>query len=336
MKTFQKKALSLLCCLGFLSVGIWGQAGAAFACDVLVVSSYHEAFFRTQEINEGIEEVLGAECDLSYLYLEALTELAGVEAKAQNAVLQYQELRPDGVIAVGEEAQEFFVVPRLQGKVDTPVMFNNIFFPELYNYPSENVSGIRLHWPVEDAILFTQQLVPDLKTVGFLFADEPSGRAVIEQITREQDQYPVDALTPIAVKTAEEAVAQAAALKDQCDALYVGPMSLLLSTADQPLGTHHLLMSAIARSFEKPTLTNLQHYLEAGLLCGVKDFGQEQGQVSAEMLHKAMSGTPMSELSIAENEFGQRILNKTTLKDMGITPSRRVLTGTEIVETIAD
>jgi hypothetical protein len=52
------------------------------------------------------------------------------------------------------------------------------------------------------------------------------------------------------------------------------------------------------------------------------------------MLQKAMSGTPLADLPITQNQFGQRIVNKTTLKELGITPSRQVLTGVEIVETI--
>jgi hypothetical protein len=55
-------------------------------------------------------------------------------------------------------------------------------------------------------------------------------------------------------------------------------------------------------------------YFEAGFLCTVRDFGHEQGQVAAEMLQKAMSGTPLTELPITQNQFGQRILNKTVLK----------------------
>jgi ABC-type uncharacterized transport system substrate-binding protein len=314
-------------------MGIWGHADAADACKVLVVSAYHESFFRAEEINEGIEEVLGTECALTYFYLDGLTDPAGVEAKAQDLYSQYLELQPDGVIAMGEEAQSAFVVPYLQDKVEIPVMFNSIFVPELYNYPSSNVSGIRVHWPIEDAIRFTQQLVPDIKSVGFLFADELAAYAVIEQISRESDSYPVSILEPVAVKTAEEAVEQAARLKNQCDALYIGPMSMLTRISGDAFSSETLLFSAIRKAFGKPTFATLLSYVEAGLLCGVRDFGQEQGQVAAEMLQQAMSGTPISELPVVENQFGQRILNKTVLKELGITtPSRQLLTGVNIVE----
>lgn len=312
-------------------LGTWGYADA---CKVLVVSAYHESFFRVPEINEGIEDVLGADCALTYVYLDALTEPKGVETKAQEAYLQYQAIQPDGVIAMGEEAQAFFVVPYLRDKVETPVMFNSINFPEIYEYPASNVSGISIHWPIEDSILFIRQLVPEITTIGVLFADEPAVYALIEQISREQGTYSATVLDPVVVKTAEEAVEQAAVLKAQCDALYIGPISSLLGSAGEALSSEKLLFSAIRKSFGKGTLTNVGFYVEAGLLSGVQDFGQEQGQVAAEMLQKAMSGTPLTELPITQNQFAQRMLNKTVLKEMNITPSRQVLTGVEIMETL--
>ncbi len=330
----KKNVIRTVVVILMVGVASLARVGETAACKVLVVNSYHEKFFRTLEIHEGIQEVLKGKCELTYVYMNALTDPANVEAKAKEALEQYQAIQPDGVIAVGEEAQALVVKPHLSNKVDTPVMFNNIFFPEIYNYPTSNVSGIRLHWPVKDALLFVKQLVPSVKTVGLLFADEKSGHAVIEQISREKDTYPIQVLDPVVVKTAEEAVEQAAKLKDRCNALYLGPLSMLPGTAPKALSTEKLLFAAIKKAFGEATLTNLEYFVEAGLLCAVKDFGQEQGKVAAEMLQKAMSGTPVKELPIVKNQYGQRVLNKTVLKEMGIAPSRKLLTGAEIVETM--
>jgi ABC-type uncharacterized transport system substrate-binding protein len=333
MNSYMKRVIMMTAIAASLFMGIGGSVSAADAYNVMVVSSYHDSFPYTLEVNEGIEEVLGAECALTYVYLDVLTDPQGVEAKAQEAFRQYQTLQPDGVIALGDDAQALFVVPYLREKVETPVMFCGIFFPEAYDYPASNVSGIIVRAPIEDAIVFAQQLVPEIATIGFLFGDEPSSHAVIEQISREKDSYPVTVVDPVMVTTPEEAVEQTTALKDQCDALYIGPISSPVSTTSGPLASETLLFTAIREAFGKATFTNLQHYIEAGLLCGVKEFPQEQGQVAAEMLQKTMSGTPVSELPITQSQFGQRILNKTVLKEMGIAPSRQVLTGVEIIET---
>jgi ABC-type uncharacterized transport system substrate-binding protein len=178
-------------------MGIWGHADA---CKVLVVSSYHESFFDTHLVKASIAEVLGAECAVTYWFLESLTDPSGVEAKGQEAYRQYQAMQPDGVIAIGDEAQSAFVVPYLREKVKTPVMFAAIPSPEKFGYPAANVSGISLHEPIGDTIVFAQQLVPEIATVGLLFADEPPAHNVIKQIDSERDTYPVTLLEPVIAK----------------------------------------------------------------------------------------------------------------------------------------
>ena len=332
MNIYVRRAVMMAVIAISVFMGIWGHADAADACKVLVVSSYHESFFDTPNTNASIEEVLGAECTMTYLYLEALTDPSGADTKAQEIFAHYQTMQPDGVIAVGEQAQEAFVVPYLREKVKTPVIFCGIPSPEKFDYPAANVSGCSLHEPIGDAIVFAQQLVPEIATVGLLFADEPPAHNVIKQIASERDTYPVTLLDPVVVTTAEEAVEQAAVLKDQCDALFIGPITKVVGAANANFASEQVLFAAIRQAFGKATFTVFSPYIEAGLLCGVGRVVEEPGLVAAEMLQKAMSGTPFAELPITQNQFGQRFLNKTVLKELGITPSRQLLTGTEIVE----
>ena len=313
-------------------MGIWGYASTVAACKVLVVSSYHESFFDDPVMKASTKEGLGPACAVTYLYLEAFTDPSGVDAKAREVFAHYQAMQPDGVIAVGEQAQEAFVVPYLREKVKTPVMFCGLPSPEKFGYPAANVSGISLHEPVGDAIVFAQQLVPEIATVGLLFADEPPAHNVIKQITSERDTYPVTLLEPVVAATAEEAVEQAAALKDQCDALLIGPISKVVSADNADFPSEQVLFAAIRQAFGKATFALLLTYVEAGLLGGVGRVEEEHSLVAAEMLQKAMSGTPFAELPIRQEQFGQRVVNKTVLKELGITPSRQLLMGVEIVE----
>jgi ABC-type uncharacterized transport system substrate-binding protein len=313
-------------------MGIWGHADVADACKVLVVSTYHESFFDVPVMKASIEEGLGPACAVTYRYLEALTDPSGVDAKAGEVFAHYQAMQPDGVIAVGEAAQEAFVVPYLREKVKTPVMFCGIPSPEKFGYPAANVSGVSLHEPINDAIVFAQQLVPEIATVGLLFADEPPAHNVIKQIASERDTYPVTLLEPVVATTAEEAVEQAAALKDQCDALLIGPISKVVGAASADFPSEQVLFAAIRQAFGKATFALLPAYVEAGLLGGVGRVAEEPGLVAGEMLQKAMSGTPFAELPIRQEQLGKRILNKTVVKELGITPPRRLLTGTELVE----
>jgi ABC-type uncharacterized transport system substrate-binding protein len=332
MNIYARNIITMAIMASSVFMGIWGHADAADACKVLVVSTYSESFFDTPNTNASIEKGLGSACAVTYWYLDALANPSGVDAKAREAFAQYQTMQPDGVIAVGEEAQSAFVVPYLREKVKTPVMFCGVPSPERFGYPAANVSGTSLHEPIGDAIVFAQQLVPKIATVGLLFADEPPAHNVIKQIASERDTYPVKLLDPVVVTTAEEAVKQAAALKDRCDALFIGPITKVVSVNNAAFTSEQLLFAAIRPAFGKATFTLMPAYVRAGILCGVGRVAEEPGLVAGEMLKKAMSGTPVAELPITQNQFGQRFVNKTVVKELGITPSRQMLTGVEIVE----
>ena len=74
-------------------------------------------------------------------------------------------------------------------------------------------------------------------------------------------------------------------------------------------------------------------HVRNGVLCAVVKSGNAQGRVSAQMLLKAIKGTPIKHIPITVNKYGKRMLNVTVMKELGIRPKRRVLIGTELVRT---
>jgi len=121
------------------------------------------------------------------------------------------------------------------------------------------------------------------------------------------------------VTTAEEAVKQAAALKDQCDALFIGPITKVVGAASGAFTSEQVLFAAIRPAFGKATFTIMPAYVKAGLLGGVGRVPEEPGQVAAEMLKKAMSGTPLADLPITQNQFGKRSVNNTGVRLAALT-----------------
>lgn len=310
MSRWKKLWIIMLVCLPGFMLAIEEVSG----CKVLVVMGFQENFFRTVQIRAGLEEGFTGQCELHYSYLNALSDPQDVETRAQAAYAQYQELQPDAVIASNDDAQTHFVIPYLKDQVDTPVIFCDTWgSPDTFGYPASNVTGVVRRPPISDAIVFTQQLDPSIQTIGFLFARELTSDAIASFIKTEQESYPVEALDPTYVSTFDEALAAAATLKDQCDALFIGPIGSLLVDAEGNPIPMPTLVTQIAENFGKPTLTIWKIVVESGALCAVADFGQEQGQLAADMVMKILEGTPISELAITQNQFGQRILNKTVL-----------------------
>lgn len=295
----------------------------AAACKVLVVMGYHEELRLSQELKTGIEEAFGNTCELHYQYLDVLRRPESVETRANEVFAIYQALQPDGVIAANDDTQTRFVMPFLKDNVATPVVFCEVIDqPEKYGYPASNVTGVLIRPFFKQAIEFLVQIEPSIQSVGLVGPKLPLVEAAYRRITDQREQFPVAILDPVLGQTFEETLEQVNALRDQSDALFLAPLY------DQQQ-THQLL-----QTFEKATVTTKRELVEYGVLCGVIENTKEEGQLAANMLLKAMQGTPLSEIPITTNEYGRRLMNVSTLNTLDIKPRREALIGTELIKTV--
>jgi len=300
---------------------------------VLVVFSYDETYPWVGEIREGIESVLKETAEIRYAYLDTKRNFDKGAEKAKEAYAIYQEFKPDGVIVADDDAQAMFVVPYLKDKVKTPVMFNGVNAkPEKYGYPASNVSGVLERYHISQSISLAQQIVPSIKTVAYIAKDGPLAQAISDQVKKESDTYSAKFIAFKMPKTVKEAVEMSKELSRQCDLLYIAALQGLPDENGTPL-TDKKIVLMVVKAFGKPTIGATTSGLKDGALCVMDHTGQEQGKVASEMLLKAMTGTPVSQIPITRNLNGKRMINVTTLKSLGITPKPDVLTKTELVKT---
>ncbi|GAK50594.1 ABC-type uncharacterized transport system periplasmic component-like protein [Candidatus Moduliflexus flocculans] len=300
---------------------------------VLVVMSYEEDFPWCREVKTGIDATLGSQSEIRYFYMDTKKDPNGGEQKAQEAYAVYQEFQPDGVITVDDNAQSLFVVPYLKDKVKTPVMFAGVnAAPDKYGYPAQNVSGILEREQFKESLLLAQKLIPAAKTFGIVLPDDATGKAVLEQIDAEKDQYPLAFTEAKTATTYEELLTMVEAFTQTSDLLFYITFEGLKDQQGQAL-SDKAIFPAVAKKFGKPILTNAPFRVTLGALCAVIKTGDEQGATASEMLLKAMQGTPIAEIPITQNQFGRRIINVTALKALGITPPADVLRGAELVKT---
>jgi len=330
-----KKFQRLVCLLCIVTLcGVTAFAAEEQRFKVLVVMSYDPAYPLVQEMIEGIATVLSETCDLTYFYLDTKQHFDDGPAKAAEANALYQQLQPDGVLVGDDDAQSMFVVPYLKDKVRTPVMFLGVnAAPEQYGYPATNVSGIleRLH--VQETLTFLRQLVPSVRTFGFMVKESPVGRTVLAQMESELAIYPMQLAASRFPTTTAEAIQFAESLRETCDALYLETMLGLLDQAGQPITSDDDIFPLLVKTFGKPTAGANLYHVKNGILCAVVKSGQEQGEVASAMLLQAMRGTPVAQLPITRNKRGKRLLNVTTMKALGIKPKPNVLQGVEFINT---
>ncbi len=300
---------------------------------ILVVMSYEKENPWCIQIKEGIDSVLADISDIEYFYMDTKKDYEGGVQKAKDAYELFVRYRPNGVIAADDNAQKMFVLPYLKNRVDVPVMFCAVNeAPEKYGYPASNVSGILERNFISESIAFAKQLVPSIQTIGFLVKDSPSGRAIQRKVQNESDIYLAHVTGFKLVKSVQEIQTVLAEYKKTTDALYITATSGILDEDGKSLDNEQVTRT-VANIYQKPLIGANNFHVRYGVLCAVIKSGNTQGRISAEMLLKAIKGTSISQLPITNNKYGKRMLNVTVMKKLGIKPNRRVLVGTELVET---
>jgi ABC-type uncharacterized transport system substrate-binding protein len=327
-KMYRLLGIIILCMIGLFSTTI-----QAAEFKVLVVMSYEQMNPWCIEIKEGIDSGLGDRCEVTYFYMDTKANLEVGEQKAKEAYSLFKNLQPDGVITVDDNAQSMFVLPYLKDKAKTPVMFCGVNAdPEKYGYPASNVSGILERAHINESIALVKQLVPSIKTIGFLAKNSPSGKAILRQVERESDRYLTKFIDFQLVKTIKETLVAVEEFKKQSDLLFVEAINGILDENGKPLNTEQVTQ-IVSKAFRKPIIGANRFQVEFGALCAVVKTGQEQGQTAAKMLLKAMQETPLSEIPITRNYKGKRVINVTVMEALGIKPKPIVLLGAELVRT---
>ncbi|GAK55614.1 ABC-type uncharacterized transport system periplasmic component-like protein [Candidatus Vecturithrix granuli] len=320
--------VAVLCVAGFML-----QPATAARYKVLVVMSYDETYPFEAEMREGIEAALAEMCEMTYFYMNTKKHFEGGPQKAKEAYALYHELQPDGVIAADDDAQAMFVVPYLKDQLKTPVMFCGVNAePEKYGYPASNVSGILERGHDRESLALLLQLAPSVKTFGRIVKDTPMSRADVKTVQQDVEAAGLTYIDFNLPATLQEALDLVETYRERCDVLLVSTLQGIPDENGNPM-TNRAAIARVVTAFGKPTIGSTLSDVRDGALCAVIQSGQEQGHTAAEMLLKALKGSPVPEIPITRNKFGRRIINVDTMKALSISPKPLVIRNAELVKT---
>lgn len=324
------KRLRFLLLLAAL-VGVGVPAALAAEFKVLVVMSYEANNPWVKEIRDGVDSVLAASSAITYFHMDTKVNAAGGPQKGKEAYELYTSLQPDGVIAADDDAQAMFVVPFLRDKVKTPVMFNGVNNSAgKYGFPASNVSGILERAHVRESLAFAKQLIPAIQTVCFIANDVPAGRALRTQVEEEKDTYPVKVGAFLLLKNTRDMETHVKTARSVCSAILIDSLEGIEDDAARPLNNKEVLQ-VLSKVYGGPILAGNRYQVEQGAWAAVVKTGQEQGEVSAEMLLKAMRGTPVSKIPVVSNVRGQRVINVTAVEAHKLVLRPTLLRGATLV-----
>ena len=322
-----KSLFALLCMSLLLASG----SAAAKEFKVLVVMSYEEDNPWVKEIREGIDGVLRPSSEVTYFHMNTKANREGGPGKAEEAFALFQSLQPHGVITADDDAVVMFILPYLKDKTSTPVMFNGVnAAAEKYGFPNNHVSGVLERAHVRESLAFIKQIVPSIRNACFMTADVPPGKALRAQVEAEKASYPATVADFHLVSDNRQIEALGKSLNAQCDMLFVDSLEGILNM-DGKAQTYKEVFPLVQRVFNKPILGGNRYQVDQGAWAAVVKTGQEQGELSAEMLLQAMRGKAVTSIPVTQNSRGQRVINVTALERRGIVPKPAVLRGAALV-----
>lgn len=297
---------------------------------VLVVMSYEEDNPWVKEIREGIDGVLKPSADITYFHMNTKADRQGGPRKAEEAFALFQSLQPNGVISADDDAQEMFVLPYLKNTT-TPVMFNGVnAAAEKYGFPNAHVSGVLERAHIRESLAFFKQIVPKAQNACFMTADVPPGIALRTQVESEKSGYPMTVAGFHLIRDNAQIKALGRSLTTQCDVLFVDSLEGIVNPSGKTQ-TFREVFEVLQQAYSKPILAGNRYQVEQGAWAAVVKTGQEQGELSAEMLLQAMRGKPAGSIPVTRNSRGQRVINITALERHGIVPKPTALRGAALV-----
>lgn len=328
------KVFPYLCFIGCLLLSCLVWASPVLAKDhfkVMVVFSYEKDAPWDVEIREEIEKTLSPFAELTFFYLNTKIALAGGMKKAAEAFSVYQRIQPDGVIAVDDNAQSMFVLPYLKNKVTVPIMFCGVnASPELYGYPTPNISGILERFHLEESISLSRQLAGNIETFAFMVKAGPVADLIAGQLEEEKGQFSARMVKFLAPRTLAEALKMAENVRHDADLLFLVALWGLSDGNGKKLA-EEVVIPPLVEAFAKPTTAIAASVVREGALCAVITNAREHGQRAAGMLLKALQGMPVEQLPVTCNSHGKRMINVSTLRQLGIVPQPMDLLGAELV-----
>lgn len=293
--------------------------------------SYHQGNTWQDQQKEGIESTLNG-AQLEYFYLDTKRNEAGGAAKAKEALALYQKLQPDAVITADDLAQSLFVVPYLKDKVKTPVVFLGVNDDaEKYGFPASNVTGVIEVKHFKESISFAQLLLPDLKRLAVLYADNESNQLNVAELKSQQTILSAEILRYLPLKTFAELETAVRSNGGAVDAFFSLNLSGLLDVKGRPMEATEA-MTQLSLLSAKPIIAAASYDIESGALCGVIATGQEQGELAASMVRDILAGKAITDIPLTKNKNGRRYINIRPAHRLGIPLPSIAVAGSKLVK----
>jgi ABC-type uncharacterized transport system substrate-binding protein len=257
------------------------------------------------------------------------TDTAWKQQSGQAALDLVQSWQPDVVIAVDDNAQQYFA-RYLAGKPAPQVVFCGVNNEaEDYGYPASNVTGILERQHFIESLALLVRIKPDVRRIAVMTDDSPTGAGAMKFMHTKQT--PLEVVAWETPKTFTQWQQKILDLQDKADAIVIHMYhTVKMEGSDQSMVPNDVMAWTLANS-RIPLVGLLSFSIDDGMLCGVVESAVEQGLEAGQMAKKILAGTPPSTIPIITAIDGQSMLNLDTARKLGIEVAPDIIKSVDIV-----
>ena len=288
---------------------------------IFIVHSYHETQKgHVVEMTKGIIEALKVcQPDIRFFHMDTKrnNSIAWKTAAGEKASALMKDYAPDVVIAMDDNAQEYFVKNYI-GNKDGPVfVFGGVNAkPAKYGFPAENITGILERPNIRESLALLLKIAPQVKNV-VLLSDKSSTTDTFHDYAAQMD-LPVNIIAQEQPKTVKEWENIIEKYRDVADAFGVYVIRTIKDTETGKMADEKSLIEYLNVRANKPTVGFFDSAARAGVLCGISVSMEEQGYAAGNIACDILHGKKATDITIQPTTRGRILLNLQTAEKLGV------------------
>lgn len=302
---------------------------------ILVVHSYHaDQQEHVVEMDQGIDEALaGITYQRQSFYMDTKhhTDEAWKQAAGKKAAEMLTRLRPQVVITMDDNAQQYFAKD-YAGQPGPPwFVFSGVNNePAAYGFPAANVTGVLERPNVLESIELLLKIQPQVRNL-LIMADKSETTDPLIVYCKTLN-LPVTIVGFAQPRTLEEWQATLEQYRGKIDAvgLYVA-RTVARSATDPSKVPEQELIRLINEHYHLPTVGFFDSAAESGVLCGVSVSMKEQGLAAGRIARAILGGKRPADFPVQTSDQGRIQLNLATAERLGIQIPYGIIKRAEVV-----
>jgi len=299
---------------------------------VLVVHSYHKEYEWVAQITRGIKRSFEKSCvQLEQFYMDT-KQRSDLNWKIEAGEAAHDVVRrwkPDVIIAVDDNAQEYFA-KKLAGLDWPDVVFCGVnASPENYGYPANNVTGILERPNFVATLRMLKDILPSVRRIAVISDNSPTSAGAMEYMKNENvDVEAVCWKTPDTFEEWKNAVLE---VQDTADAIVTYMYHTVRADDAVRNMTPRDVMEWTVENSKIPVVGFFVFSIDDGALCGAVESGTEHGWEAGKIALEILKGKSAGDFPVQTAKRTQAMLNLEAARRLGITVGDQVLENTDII-----